>query len=73
MNSCTDCSALVIAWAFLNWVLVLWNVEFRLFAFWTWDTYRAQHPDKLALSVLLFGLVTYFCLESLQLDRPSKA
>ncbi len=54
------------AWIFLTWVLLVWNLGFELFNPAGWARYRANHPDKLTISLLLLGIVTYAAVESLK-------
>ena len=56
----------LLVWLFLNWVQLVWNRDFDLFRWWTWAAYRHNHPDKLAVSLLSFGVITYFAIESLR-------
>src|SRR5438105_15171301 len=60
----------VLVWVYLNSVLLVWNRGFHLFSWWTWRDYRDSHPDKLALSILAFGAITYFAIESQRGSGP---
>jgi hypothetical protein len=62
----------LLVWVFLTWVLLVWNIDFHPFNPDTWWRYRVNHSDKLVFSLLLFGIVTYFAVESIGVGSKKK-